>query len=330
MLHVTPLSAGEFCASIEKALEMAIKEAIDLEECISRIRKTIRGLPEGSLIVSDQGSRVTFFSVVAGKQRYLSKKDDRIYSLARRRYLTTLLEILMLLKSNRKSDVIKRKKLIQRLQQFIRVCERGHLEVARIILTRKQYKWFCGAFRQKEIDEQEALKTAKGLPVRSKSEKDIINSLDDYAVPLHYEEQLIVFVKPLVEKLRDSLIKRGDLRGNLYTYHNRQIYWNVPRGLEWMNEVGSIWKTYDARKGTITMFNDIKIIFADGTLFLQEHEGMMDNFYYRCNASERASILKYLGVVDKEHFLETYEHDIDSPEKRKEIIEREILPRLWF
>ena len=128
MLHVTPLSAGEFCASIEKALEMAIKEAIDLEECISRIRNTIRGLPEGSLIVSDQGSRVTFFSVVAGKQRYLSKKDDRIYSLARRRYLTTLLEILMLLKSNRKSDVIKRKKLIQLTNNETFFIERKYID----------------------------------------------------------------------------------------------------------------------------------------------------------------------------------------------------------
>ena len=330
MLHVTSLSAGEFCASIEKALEMAIKESIDIEGSINRIKKIIRGLPEGSLIVSDQESRVTFFSVVDGKQRYLSKKDERIYSLARRRYLTTLLEILTLLKSNRKMDIEKRKKLIKRLQQFIRACERGHLEVARIILTRKQYQWFSGVFRQKEIDEKEAIKTAKGLPVRSKSEKDIINSLDDYAVPLHYEEQQIIFVKPLVDKLRDSLIKRGDLRGNLYTYYNRQIYWNIPRELEWMNAPGSIWKTYDARKGTITMYNDIKTIFADGTLFLHEHEGMMHDFHYRCNASERASILKYVGVVDKEHFLETYEHDIDSPEKRENIIERKILPHIWF
>jgi len=53
-------------------------------------------------------------------------------------------------------------------------------------------------------------------------------------------------------------------------------------------------------------------------------------FIYRCNASERIAVMKYTGVTSRNNFLETYEHDIDTPEKLINIIERTILPRLWF
>ena len=78
------------------------------------------------------------------------------------------------------------------------------------------------------------------------------------------------------------------------------------------------------------MHPDIKTIFADNSVFLHEHEGMMDKFIYRCNASERSAILKYTGTVRPGNLLETYEHYIDTSEKRQKIIESRVLPRLWF
>ncbi|MBQ3322780.1 MAG: hypothetical protein IJH05_08065 [Firmicutes bacterium] len=97
-----------------------------------------------------------------------------------------------------------------------------------------------------------------------------------------------------------------------------------------MNSQGSIWKTYEPFDGTIELFNDFMIMLADGTIIIWEHEGLMDDFIYRCNSSERASVIKYTGTVDKDNLIETYEHDIDTPEKLIDMIEHRILPRLWF
>ena len=71
------------------------------------------------------------------------------------------------------------------------------------------------------------------------------------------------------------------------------------------------------------MHPDIKTIFADGSVFLHEHEGMMDRSIYRVNASERSAILKYTGTIQPENFLETYEYNVDTPEKRAAIVEVE-------
>ena len=171
--------------------------------------------------------------------------------------------------------------------------------------------------------------------MRSIAEREIINTYDEYAVPLHYEEQQFIYVKPLIDRLFEDLVDSGFMgRGahfsQLYDFLDNRIHWNVPAELELMNAPGSIWKTYYPPRGTITMHPDIKIILADNSVFLHEHEGMMDKFIYRFNASERSAILKYTGTIRPENLLETYENDIDMPEKRAAIVERCVLPRLWF
>lgn len=325
-MNISKLTAPAFCLSIEKALI----NPPDVETSVNRIRKIINGLPDAKLYISNQGSRVTFFSVVNGEQKYISKKSPLIYALARRRYLSMLLEILELTGSRRKRDILRRETLVAKLQKFVCICETGNLDIARIILTKGQYQWFTKNFRQKHLDKATAYSTTGGLCVRSKSERDIINHCEAFAVPFHYEEQQIIYVKELVDRLQDDLTRSGKMSRELYTFRNSRVFWNVPPELEWMNATGSIWKTYYPPNGTITIFIDIKIMFADGHLLLWEHEGMMNNFFYRCNASERASILTFTKTVRKELLLETYEHDIDTPEKLINIIERTILPRLWF
>ena len=325
-MYVSKLKAEAFCISIEKALE----RPPDIKASIRRIRKIINGLPDIKLYVSNQENRVTFHSVTNGKQKYISKKNPQIYAIARRRYLLMLLEILQLTDSSKNSDLIRRRILILKLQDFIQICEKGNLDIGRIVLTRNQYQWFVGTFRQKQPDKTKKLVTAGGLPVRSKSEKEIINRCEAFAIPLHYEEQQIIYVNDLVNGLHDDLLRRGELKGKLYSFRNNYIHWNVPPELEWMNAPGSIWKTYYPPNGTIAIFIDIRVMFFDGTIFLWEHEGMMDNFFYRCNSSERASILTFTNTVSKGAFLETYEHDIDSLGKLTGIIEQHILPWLWF
>ena len=208
--------------------------------------------------------------------------------------------------------------------------ERGNLDIARIVLTDKQYKWLPNPFEQKRIDSAKALKTASGLYVRSKSERDIINAYDYWAVPHHYEERQLIYVKPLIDTLEEELQQMGFRADRLYTFGSYDTRWNVPPELEVMNARGSIWRSYYPPKGTIKIFNDIKTMFADGTFFIHEHEGMMNLFSYRYHASERASVMKYTRTVDNAHFLETYEQDIDTAEKVTGVIKRHLLPRIWF
>jgi len=328
---ITPLTANAFCKSIEIALD----HPPDVNKSLTQIQKSLNRLPDKRLLVSTHKGKISFLTVADGKRKYISKKSSILYSLARRRHQKTLSEILKLSDSNRKKDHIRRDKLITDLKQFITTCELGNLDIARIVLTGNQYKWFTSRFIQKPIDEAKAYKTARGLPVRSKSERDIINKYDDYAVPLHYEEQQTIYVKPLVDHLYDDLISEGYFRkgsavGRLYNFNGSSVFWNVPTDLEWMNAPGSIWKTYYPPRGTLKIHIDIKTMLADSSFLFHEHEGMMDDFHYRCHSSERSSILKYTGIVRPENFLETYEHTIDTTEKIIRLIEERIIPRLWF
>lgn len=324
--HVTPLDSEAFC----KSIEIALKNPPDPKGSIERIRKSLNRLPEGPLYVSTKSHNISFYTKVDGKQKYLSKKSSQIHSLARRRYQSMLLEILQLTDSSRKSDIERRAACIGRLQEFIRSCAKGGLDIAPIVLTKAQHNWFAGNFKQKHINPNSPFKTANGLPVRSKSERDVINSYDNLAVPIHYEEQMIIDVRLLVDKLERTLLKEGLLKGLLYSFDKNGICWNVPRELQWMNAKGSIWKTYDPPYGALSIFNDVRGMFADGSLFVHEHEGMMDDFVYRCNSSERSSIIKFTGTVSRDNFIETYEQEIDTLEKASAIVERLVLPRLWF
>ena len=324
--HVTPLDSEAFC----KSIEIALKDPPDPKGSIERIRKSLNRLPEGPLYVSTKNHNIAFYTKVDGEQKYLSKKSEQIHSLARRRYQSALLEILQLTDSPRKSDIERRAACISRLQEFIRNCSKAGLDIAPIVLTTAQRNWFTGKFKQKYINPDSPFKTANGIPVRSKSERDVINSYDDFAVPIHYEEQMIINVRRLVDHLERTLVKKGLLQGPLYSFDDKGIYWNVPRELQWMNARGSIWKTFDPPHGTLSIFNDVRGMFADGSLFVHEHEGMMEDFIYRCNSSERSSIIKFTGTVSRDNFIETYEQEIDTPEKANGIVERLILPRLWF
>ena len=241
-----------------------------------------------------------------------------------------LIDILRLSYSNSFRDNKRRTLLIDRLKDFICACERGNLDIAKIVLTSKQYKWFRGQFRQKSIDPAKALTTAGGLHVRSKSERDIANVTEAFAVPFHYEEQTSIYVHDFVIQLEDKLKRENRLRGPLYSFRGGSVHWNVPPELEWMNAPGSIWKTYYPPTGKITIHNDFTVMPADDEVVIWEHEGLMGDFIYRANASERASVMKYTGTVSKGNLIETYEHDIDTPEKIAAIIEEHILPRLWF
>jgi len=317
-------------SAFNRSLELALRCPPDPVASTARITRAINRLPRGTIYSSNNGKTVGFYVMEDRKQRHIPKCSSLIHPLARKRYLSYLQELLELVGSSRARDIQRCQWLLNKIQNLITTFEKGGLNLEKIVLTSQQYQWFTNEFAQKRIDKAKARITRSGVPVRSKSERDIHNQYENLAVPIHYEEQLLLFVKPLVDELEQELTGERLLRGLLYDYIDGDIYWNVPPEYEWMNAQGSIWKTYHPPTGRIRIFNDFKTMFADGSVFIHEHAGMMRQFRYRCNETERIAVMKITGTVDEGHFLETYEENTDTPEQLISIIEKHVLPKLWF
>ncbi|MBE6045203.1 MAG: hypothetical protein E7221_00685 [Clostridiales bacterium] len=317
-------------SALNKSIVSALQSPPNAMTSIEMIQRALRSLPEGTLYPSDNGNTVSFYVFRNGHQKYLSKKSDLLHPLARKKYLMILLEVLKLTHASTPKAISRRVALISKLQNLLTLYERGNLDLSRVVLTSRQHKWFTNQFHQKHMNESDVHAMAYHLPFRSKSERDITNGLASFAVPHHYEEQKIIYVQPLVENLRSYLQNNRLLQGRLYSIVNGTTRWHVPSALDWMNVRGSIWRSYEPSDGTIELFNDFMIMLADGTILVWEHEGMIDHFIYRCNTSERIAVMKCTGTISNENLIETYEEEIDSPEKIAEIIQRRILPRLWF
>ena len=317
-------------AAFNKSLAIAFNTNFDVESSIRRVKKIIANLPPDKLYYTNRKGWISFYKRVDGKQKCLPKASNELYLLARRKYLLLQLEILELTGKRDGGGQALREKLILEIQQLIDVFASGNLDVARIVMTPSQYKWFAGPFRKKSLKQDIAYQTVGGTYVRSKSERDILNTAESLAVPAHYEEETIINVHGLVESLYDSLVDSGVLKGNLFYYRGHACCWRVPKELEWMNSPGSIWATYNYKTGKLTIFNDFKIMLANNDLICWEHHGICSDFTYRSNAGERVMVMKYTRSVPSGGLIETFEHDVDSPDKIIGILKKEVLPKLWF
>ena len=312
------------------SIEMAFYSNFDVDKAAQRLKKIIANLPPEKLYYGKRNGWIAFYKRADGKQLYLPKESGELYLLARRRYLLLQLDIIELTGRRDKKSMERRESLIRQLQELIGDFACGNLDIARIVMTPKQYKWFTGPFRHKYIDPSIAYQSAGGVDLRSKSERDIMNKLEDFAVPVHYEEETSIDVHGLVDSLFRALQEAGKTDGNLFFYSGRACRWRVPKELEWMNTFGSIWATYNHRSGRITIYDDFRIMLACNEMLLWEHHGMCDDFIYRINAAERSMILKYTRTVPRGNMIETFERDVDSPDKITDVLFQQVLPRLWF
>ncbi len=205
-------------AAFNRSIAFALEHPQTLTESIDRVQHMISKLPDEKLYSSNRQEDVIFYTLADGHQEYLSKKSGTIHFLARRKYLVQLLKILELTEVTTHRGMQRREAFIGNLEKMVLAFERGNLNISKIVLTDKQYKWLTHPFEQKRIDSAKALKTVSGLYVRSKSERDIINTYDYWAVPHHYEERQLIYVKPLVDKLEEELQQMG-LRTNFIHEH---------------------------------------------------------------------------------------------------------------
>ncbi|MBQ9015980.1 MAG: hypothetical protein IJ109_07630 [Firmicutes bacterium] len=307
----------------------------DYDAIIARLTKTLNRLPKGRLQITHTHNGVFFYL----EGRYLRKSSDLIYSLARRRYCETLLQVIRLCArhqagtSSNSPFLTGWARAFEKLERLIRDFSKGNLKLERILLTPQQYTWYYGRYHKKMFPQDPAasvLLIPQGDPVRSKSEQRIGIELHNYAVPCHYEEQLLINVQSLVQSLKAELKQQDQLPRDLYSYQGYSCIWNVPRELSWMNAPGSIWRSYDDRTGCLTLYPDYTIMLADGRLLYWEHEGMLHQFFYRTNALERVEIMQQSGRIPKTCIIETNEQQANDLDVLREIIRNRILPYLWF
>lgn len=330
----TKMKPEAFLRSIDAALE----GSFDARAAVVRITKMAANLPQDKLFHVNRKGKITFYKKINGVQKYLSKSSNEIYLLARRQYLLLLLEILKFAEKTDEGSVSIRKKLIDDLHSLIWTYANGNLDLSRVVMTPKQYTWFTGKYKQKPFDVEKTLAenpssvhfSTEGIPSKSKSERDILNGMHSFAVPVHYEEELSIIVQPFVDRLYYELREKNLLDGNLFYLRGSACYWRVPRNLDWMNSPGSIWKAYNPRTGRLYIYNDFKILLASGEIIIWEHHGLCFDFTYRNNAGERVMMLKFTRSIPRGNLVETFEYEVDSREKISEILSREVLPRLWF
>lgn len=309
--------------SIRRALECEYDRA----SAIARLRGAMAYKAGSELRIKKERGYYRFYEKKEGKKKmtYLSRSNKRLYGLARKKYCNELLKLLSMGKS-------RREKQLNKLKQLLYKFESGGLELERIVYSHKQYRWYRGRFARKE--QGDASHPLEDYFVRSKSEQNVGKSMLRFGVPFHFEERLIINVQELVEKLREKLenekFYNWEFSGKLYFVKDGVTIWLVPPELRWMNASGSVWKTYDPKTGCITIYPDFKIMLADGSVVRWEHEGLTDDFIYRCNASERVSIMLITRTIEASDLITTYEFDADDEARLERIISEVILPRLWW
>lgn len=319
-----------------RSLQLAILSTRDYSSACSGIRNRLRRLPKEPLHIDRQHGGVFFYT----NGKYLRKNSDQLYSLARKRYCESLLHVLTLV-SELPAATAQRDSLhsgpcapaFAELDKLIHDYAEGNLQLERILFTKQQYTWYVGQYQKKafyENHDRQPLLIPQGDQVRSKSEQNIGIALWDLFVPGHYEELLQINVQRLVGALQSDLRERGQLSRPLLYYQGGSCYWNVPEELQWMNAAGSIWRTYDSRTGCIRIYPDYTIMLADSSLLFWEHEGLLDSFLYRANATERVCVMQLSDGIPREKVIETFEAEANDREALERIIQERILPQLWF
>lgn len=218
--------------AVRLSISLALEQVFDYEESIKRVNGFLANLPKGKLAVWKDRSVVSFYLVSEKRKKYISKSSPELIKLCRQNYLKLVLRTLELkseltsASSSKKICDIHREfdKAKAQIDSFLERCSIGGIDIAQVVLSIKQYKWFTHRYLKKVINPEIAYSTEHNVLVRSKSERDIGNMYEALAVPYHYEEQLSVYVYPLVEQLENTLREKNQLNGYLcYRKNNKCI-----------------------------------------------------------------------------------------------------------
>ena len=132
------------------SLHYSFKILINPSLSAQRIRGMISRLPTESLRIIHNRKKVSFYIYENDNCSYIRKDSDKLYLLARKRYLKELLKTIEVrAKYGYESERFERQ--FERLAKLVRDFAAGNLDVARIVLNQKQYKWFTGSYKKKQL-----------------------------------------------------------------------------------------------------------------------------------------------------------------------------------
>lgn len=328
MMLGVPLTSGMIVNSIRRALGTWF----DRDAAVKRLHGFVNMAGAKTLEIRYDRGGFVFYSYDGTDEVYLKKSSPELYQLARKRYCLALIDLLEVTASGWDESDETQAKALEEIATLLMKFEVGNLELLRIVFSGKQYKWYAANY-SKKTPPQTGHPLGDEL-VRSKSEQGIGLEMLEACVPFHFEERMRVYVKPLVDAIEAKVYGETHMdwtpRRSLFYYKNDVCYWNVPPALEWMNAPGSIWKTYNYKTGEITIYPDFKIMWADGTVKVWEHEGLTIDPVYRCNASERIFVIEFTGIAEADDIILSYERDVDDKQRLAHIIETRVLPGVWW
>ncbi|MDO4176000.1 MAG: hypothetical protein Q4D99_00790 [Bacillota bacterium] len=282
--------------------------------------------------VNNQG-RIIFreYSKTSKNEKHLRKDSERFYILARRKYLELLIKLLEYRQDPNSQTIKEHAENVDRLDKLISNFEKAGVDFTRIMLTDEQYACTKANYRRKRMGQSiKKYTTPGGVATRSKSEQKLGTRFEYFGIPYRYEMKIRVNVETLVNALEEELRKTGWLKRTLFYYDGNECIWNVPAKYAWMNERGSMWKSYDAKANEIIIYPDFIFLLRDGSLLVWEHEGMASDFRYRCNASERIFVLRETGTVAENNLVFSFERDINDEKELDRMIMTHLIPRILF
>lgn len=261
-------------------------------ESLKVLEKEIEKLPRGRLLVTKRKGKSYFSNRTGGRNMGISKDEDLIYALARRRYLENLLR-------EARDDAELAERVLKAVRgdlskagamKILDLYAVAGLDVMRITCTEKQYKWFRAPFKSNESHPEELIHiTNGGVKMRSKSERSIGNMLEKYGIPYRYEQALRVNVM-------------------------------------WMNGV----ELYDG-SGYKNYYPDFTIMLPNGEFIIWEHLGRSDMPGYRAHFAEKlAAYREGSHALKFDQLITTFESDIRDERDIERVIQECILRKmLW-
>lgn len=154
-------------------------------QVIDRWKKEMKNSPEGSLHCVVRSGRRFYYNRCGGRRIGITKDEELIYSLARKRYLSLLISTHeRAMSSGGEPDALPLRELLDYY-----ICK--GLDPTRITCSKEQYIWMSHEYRANTLNPEERVyETYSGLGTRSKSEQSIGKALERYGVPYRYEPEL--------------------------------------------------------------------------------------------------------------------------------------------
>ncbi|MCR5035691.1 MAG: hypothetical protein K6B42_09795 [Clostridia bacterium] len=172
-----------------KRIQLQLEKELELLQC------ELNSLPEGTLYIFKNRKWITFYHRNKGCVRGISKNMDLVYALARRQYITMLIQFIGEFLAGLSNDYsnIEFSSLLSKFDPLFSKYELGGLDIERITMTPNQFIWNSDRHSKstKHIEELKYPTTGR-IYMRSKSEQTLGNLLEKLHIPYRYEAELII------------------------------------------------------------------------------------------------------------------------------------------